>query len=129
MMLLKLTLLTLLIVVPDLHVSGENITCSGDGSTCPIIITCEHHTAVLNCGARRIRIISAFYGRIDSRTCAAGRPHKQICNTRCSAPQAAAKVRARCNGRCYCKVPASNYVFSDPCYGTYKYLKIAYYCA
>ncbi|KAF4070589.1 hypothetical protein AMELA_G00287110 [Ameiurus melas] len=83
MMLLKLTLLTLLIVVPDLHVSGETI------------VTCEHHTAVLNCGARRIRVIGALYGRTDLQTCAAGGPHKQIYNTRCSAPQAAAKVRAR----------------------------------
>ncbi|XP_034162483.2 L-rhamnose-binding lectin CSL3-like [Pangasianodon hypophthalmus] len=130
MMLLKLTLLTLLIAAPGMHVSGENLPCTADGenSMCPISVTCEGGTAVLNCGNRRIRIIRAFYGRIDSTTCAAGRPRKQICNRHCSARGALHQVAARCNGRCYCQVPATNYVFSDPCYGTYKYLRIAYYC-
>ncbi|MCJ8735250.1 hypothetical protein PDJAM_G00244840, partial [Pangasius djambal] len=61
---------------------------------CPIIVTCEGGTAVLNCGNRRIRIITAFYGRIDSTTCAAGRPRNQIRNTSCSARNARNKVSA-----------------------------------
>ncbi|MCI4381131.1 hypothetical protein PGIGA_G00248130 [Pangasianodon gigas] len=93
-----------------------------------IIVTCEGGTAVLNCGNRRIRIISVFYGRIDSATCAAGRPRKEIANTSCSSSKAQSEVSARCNRRNSCQVPATNYVFPDPCYGTYKYLKIAYDC-
>ncbi|XP_027867471.1 L-rhamnose-binding lectin CSL3-like, partial [Xiphophorus couchianus] len=33
-----------------------------------------------------------------------------------------------CNGKQWCKVKASNYVFGDPCYGTYKYLEVEYIC-
>ncbi|KAK3540722.1 hypothetical protein QTP70_034629 [Hemibagrus guttatus] len=101
MMLLKLTLFTLFVAFQDLHVSG---------------------------GHRHIKIIRAFYGRIDSITCAAGRPANQICNRHCFLANAHYIVSSRCNGRCYCHVPVKTSVLPDPCYGTYKYLQIAYYC-
>ncbi|XP_060786723.1 L-rhamnose-binding lectin CSL2-like [Neoarius graeffei] len=139
MILLKLTLLTLLIAAHDRHVSGElieapdwdvsgeeMITCDPQRSTCPIIVTCDGGTAVLNCGARRIRILRVFYGRLNRTTCAAGRPIQQICNTRCSSRKAYYTVLARCNKKNYCYVPTS--CLADPCYGTYKYLRIAYNC-
>ncbi|XP_047655684.1 L-rhamnose-binding lectin CSL2-like [Tachysurus fulvidraco] len=130
MMLLKLTLFTLLMAALDFHVSGEKeVTCTSRNRTCPTIVTCDGGTAVLNCGHRRIRIIRAFYGRLDSTTCAAGRPANQICNRHCYLPSAQYIVSSRCNGRCYCHVPVQSCVLPDPCYGTYKYLSISYYCA
>ncbi|XP_060788676.1 uncharacterized protein LOC132893497 [Neoarius graeffei] len=92
------------------------------------IVTCEHDTAVLTCGVRRLKIISANYGRTDSTTCSSGRPANQLTNTNCYTPSAFDKVAARCEGQNTCEVPATNSFFSDPCYGTYKYLKIVYSC-
>lgn len=34
----------------------------------------------------------------------------------------------RCNGKNSCTISASNSVFGDPCYGTYKYLEVSYVC-
>ncbi|KAI5621991.1 rhamnose binding lectin-like precursor, partial [Silurus asotus] len=91
-------------------------------------VTCEGNNALLACGARRIRIISANYGRTDSITCAAGRPHHQITRANCYTPWALGQMVARCGGRNICLVPATNGVFSDPCVGTYKYLRVSYNC-
>ncbi|XP_058246370.1 rhamnose-binding lectin-like [Hemibagrus wyckioides] len=91
-------------------------------------VTCEHNTAVLTCGAHRIKIISANYGRTDSTTCSSGRPTSQITYTNCYSPDAVNKVAARCEGQSRCEVPATNNFFSDPCVGTFKYLTIAYSC-
>ncbi|CAK6982877.1 rhamnose-binding lectin-like [Scomber scombrus] len=33
-----------------------------------------------------------------------------------------------CNGKSSCRVKASNSVFGDPCYGTYKYLDVTFTC-
>ncbi|XP_058241472.1 rhamnose-binding lectin-like [Hemibagrus wyckioides] len=93
------------------------------------IVTCEGNTAILTCGDRRINAVSANYGRTDSTTCSSGRPANQISNTNCYTPDALNKVAARCNGQSSCSVPATNDLFSDPCYGTYKYLTVVYYCS
>lgn len=34
----------------------------------------------------------------------------------------------RCNGKNSCTISASNSVFGDPCFGTYKYLEVSYVC-
>uniref|UniRef100_A0A3B5QYU7 SUEL-type lectin domain-containing protein n=1 Tax=Xiphophorus maculatus TaxID=8083 RepID=A0A3B5QYU7_XIPMA len=62
-----------------------------------------------------IYVTSATYGRTDKKTCSAGRPADQLENTECFTY--AEEV-----------VKASNYVFGDPCYGTYKYLEVEYIC-
>ncbi|XP_053360798.1 rhamnose-binding lectin-like [Clarias gariepinus] len=116
MVILKLTLLTLLIATLGLHAS-EAIT-----------VTCEGNSAVLNCGLYRITIISAFYGRTDTTTCTENQPWTSIRNTNCFTPNAQYIVKSRCDGLHNCHVPATNYLFSDPCYGTYKYMTIAYTC-
>ncbi|XP_047655679.1 rhamnose-binding lectin-like [Tachysurus fulvidraco] len=92
------------------------------------LVTCEGNTAVLTCGARRINIISANYGRTDTTTCSSGRPASQLTVTDCYTPDARNKVAARCEGQSSCNVPATNDVFSDPCVGTYKYLTVVYSC-
>ncbi|MCI4381132.1 hypothetical protein PGIGA_G00248140 [Pangasianodon gigas] len=92
------------------------------------IVSCEDTTAVLTCGARRIKIISANYGRTDSTTCSSRQPANSIKHTNCYLPRTLNIVAARCEGKSRCEVPATNAVFSDPCYGTYKYLKVVYSC-
>ena len=37
-------------------------------------------------------------------------------------------VKSQCDGKNRCYVRASNSVFGDPCYGTYKYLQVDYVC-
>uniref|UniRef100_A0AAY5EHW1 SUEL-type lectin domain-containing protein n=1 Tax=Electrophorus electricus TaxID=8005 RepID=A0AAY5EHW1_ELEEL len=69
-----------------------------------------------------LNILSANYGRTDSTTCSAGRPSSQITKTDCYGTNTLYEVTNRCDGKSSCVVPATNSVFSDPCYGTYKYL-------
>ncbi|KAK1786943.1 hypothetical protein P4O66_017305, partial [Electrophorus voltai] len=80
-----------------------------------------HRAGVLN-------ILSANYGRTDSTTCSAGRYSEQITKTDCYGTNTLSEVTNRCDGKSSCVVPATNSVFSDPCYGTYKYLSIKYSC-
>uniref|UniRef100_A0A3B5QM35 SUEL-type lectin domain-containing protein n=1 Tax=Xiphophorus maculatus TaxID=8083 RepID=A0A3B5QM35_XIPMA len=95
-----------------------------------IITTADNHgtnwttTAAHCCTA--IYVTSATYGRTDKKTCSARRPADQLKNTECFTY--AEEVGERCNGKQWCKVKASNYVFGDPCYGTYKYLEVEYIC-
>ncbi|XP_053480477.1 rhamnose-binding lectin isoform X2 [Ictalurus furcatus] len=95
----------------------------------PCVGTVKYLTVSYICtSAHRINIISANYGRTDSTTCSSGRPASQISNKNCYTPDALNKIAARCEGQSSCEVPATNVVFSDPCYGTYKYLTIVYSC-
>uniref|UniRef100_A0A8C6PXC6 Uncharacterized protein n=1 Tax=Nothobranchius furzeri TaxID=105023 RepID=A0A8C6PXC6_NOTFU len=91
------------------------------------LIVCEHSTVQLTCaGGRAIRVYSANYGRRDAATCSSGRPHYELQNVRCSRPTNL--VAQSCNGRSSCSITAINSVFGDPCFGTYKYLHVAYRC-
>uniref|UniRef100_A0A3B5Q2Y1 SUEL-type lectin domain-containing protein n=1 Tax=Xiphophorus maculatus TaxID=8083 RepID=A0A3B5Q2Y1_XIPMA len=93
------------------------------------LVACEGTVARLHCGkvtGQAIYVTSATYGRTDKKTCSAGRPADQLENTECFTY--AEEVGERCNGKQWCKVKASNYVFGDPCYGTYKYLEVEYIC-
>ncbi|XP_075328725.1 L-rhamnose-binding lectin CSL3-like, partial [Odontesthes bonariensis] len=75
---------------------------------------------------RVISVQSAVYGRRDKTTCATGRPASQIQNVCCSSQSTT--VAESCNGKSSCSINVSNYVFGDPCPGTYKYLELAYTC-
>ncbi|XP_076847692.1 L-rhamnose-binding lectin CSL3-like [Brachyhypopomus gauderio] len=113
---MKLSLLMLLIVAQGLLVYADTS------------VTCQRGDAVLICEAGVLKIHSANYGRTDSTTCSAGRPRNQITNTNCYSPNALAKVTTMCEGKSTCLVPATNSVFSDSCYGTFKYLSIGFSC-
>ncbi|KAF4070580.1 hypothetical protein AMELA_G00286980 [Ameiurus melas] len=130
MLFLKLILLSLLIAAPGLLVSGETrFTCYDDFQhRCREIVACEGRIAVLTCGFRRIRIISASYGRTDSTTCSSERPPSQLSDTNCYSSSTLYNVVDRCEPQQTCQVPATNSEFSDPCVGTYKYLKVVYIC-
>uniref|UniRef100_A0A8C2DC84 SUEL-type lectin domain-containing protein n=1 Tax=Cyprinus carpio TaxID=7962 RepID=A0A8C2DC84_CYPCA len=73
-------------------------------------------------------INTANYGRTDKTTCSEGRPSEQLQNTNCYSPNALAPVSKSCNGLESCEVCATHTVFTDPCFGTYKYLAISYFC-
>ncbi|XP_076120667.1 rhamnose-binding lectin-like [Alosa pseudoharengus] len=90
--------------------------------------TCEGGEGKLECGSNVIHIHDASYGRTDETTCSAGRPAHQLSNTNCYAPTTLPIIRERCEGRSTCTVQSSNHIFTDPCFGTYKYLHISYSC-
>ncbi|XP_041935264.1 uncharacterized protein LOC121697680 [Alosa sapidissima] len=90
--------------------------------------TCEGHLSSLECGSNVIHIHDASYGRTDETTCSSGRPAHQLSNTNCYAPTTLPITRERCEGRSTCTVHSSNHIFTDPCFGTYKYLHISYSC-
>jgi hypothetical protein len=47
----------------------------------------------------------------------------------CTTPNATAVVESMCLGQASCTVPATTEVFGDPCYGTFKYLKVVAACS
>ncbi|XP_046870113.1 L-rhamnose-binding lectin CSL3 [Hypomesus transpacificus] len=91
-------------------------------------VICEGQQATLNCGSSYIHVVSANYGRTDRVTCIAGRPPSQISNTNCLNPTTLVSVAGMCDGHASCFLSASNFLFSDPCVGTYKYLVVTYAC-
>ncbi|XP_076597247.1 rhamnose-binding lectin-like [Chaetodon auriga] len=91
------------------------------------VTACEHSLMNLQCDEGQvIFVIGADYGRRDQTTCSYRRPAAQIHNVYCSRPTS--KVAESCNGKRSCAIKASNSVFGDPCFGTYKYLEVSYRC-
>uniref|UniRef100_A0A8C1TEL9 SUEL-type lectin domain-containing protein n=1 Tax=Cyprinus carpio TaxID=7962 RepID=A0A8C1TEL9_CYPCA len=88
-------------------------------------VTCDRGYGYLKCEHGKIQINTANYGRTDKTTCSQGRPSQQLQNTNCFSPNALDFV---CEGKSSCSILASNSVFSDPCFGTFKYLNISYSC-
>ena len=84
---------------------------------------CEFRSRLIQChGSKRIRIISADYGRATGEhVCGGGWGGR---TTNCGAAGALSKVRRNCQGRSSCVLRASNTVFGDPCYGSKKYLEV-----
>ncbi|NP_001095862.2 uncharacterized protein LOC795554 precursor [Danio rerio] len=92
------------------------------------VTACEGSILRLSCPGSKIRILAANYGRTDRKTCIKNRPPHQIRKTNCRSSSSLSIVSSWCDGRQSCNVPATNSVFSDPCYGTYKYLRVKYCC-
>ncbi|KAI7791591.1 putative L-rhamnose-binding lectin CSL2 [Triplophysa rosa] len=93
-----------------------------------VVVTCESQTAFLSCDQGSIKVLSANYGRTDRQTCSAGRPYNQLSNVRCTQSTSLRVVAIRCDGKTSCSIVAGNAAFTDPCYGTYKYLTVSYKC-
>uniref|UniRef100_A0A8C4IG15 SUEL-type lectin domain-containing protein n=1 Tax=Dicentrarchus labrax TaxID=13489 RepID=A0A8C4IG15_DICLA len=93
-------------------------------------VTCEISSSILKCGKIVIFVYGADYGRRDSTTCSYGRHVYQVTNVHCRGPSKILHLLCihSCNGKNSCLVSASNSVFGDPCYGTYKYLEVTYRC-
>lgn len=85
--------------------------CEGQGRT----ITCASNLV--------ITVLSATYGRTDSKTCRSDK----VSNTKCRLDTTDV-VREICEGNQRCRLHSSSIVFGDPCPGTDKYLAINYQC-
>ncbi|NP_001316193.1 rhamnose-binding lectin-like precursor [Ictalurus punctatus] len=91
-------------------------------------VICEYGYSTLDCGDDSIQIINANYGRAESRTCSNGLPSVLTQNTNCYALNTFSTVSALCNGQRKCTVSADYTIFTDPCFGTLKYLTVSYKC-
>ncbi|XP_065053082.1 uncharacterized protein LOC135682221 isoform X2 [Rhopilema esculentum] len=88
-------------------------------------IVCEGQTASLNCPiGYKLKIRSARYGRTNRSSCR----NSAMRNIHCVARRSLQIAQSRCNARRFCRLPATNGVFGDPCFGTYKYLDITHQC-
>jgi len=113
---------------------GPSTACEDDGKGGPWAnevyafvqydLACEHQTLSISCSYGTIQIVSANYGRTDTQTCA----ESYVPVTDCSAYSSVEKVKEACQNQQQCSVVASNGVFGDPCVGTFKYLKVSFYC-
>ncbi|XP_007234690.3 rhamnose-binding lectin [Astyanax mexicanus] len=93
-----------------------------------VSMICEGSYSTLNCGNHVIQIVSADYGRTDRTICSEGLTNNLTENTNCHSPDTVTSVVERCNDRRRCTLEASNAIFTDPCFGTYKYLAVSYFC-
>nr|XP_055043507.1 uncharacterized protein LOC129430375 [Misgurnus anguillicaudatus] len=91
-------------------------------------VTCESNTTHLSCDHGTIKVLSANYGRTDSKTCSSGRPAGQISNAKCTQNTTLSVLTTQCDGKQNCSVAVGNMAFTDPCPGTYKYLNVSYEC-
>ena len=71
-----------------------------------------------------INVESANYGRTQKGIC----PSAINIDTDCYSSNALNIVKNHCHGQTSCDISASNDIFGDPCYGTYKYLDVKYDC-
>lgn len=88
---------------------------------------CEHGTMHLLCPRdKTLSITDASYGRNAGQEVCPSSSMLQVSGCRASASKQI--VSEACEGKLVCSVSASNGVFGDPCYGTYKYLEVTYSC-
>uniref|UniRef100_A0A8C7WUJ0 SUEL-type lectin domain-containing protein n=1 Tax=Oryzias sinensis TaxID=183150 RepID=A0A8C7WUJ0_9TELE len=99
-----------------------NFICLPKSSSCDFLLMLMPSSWPLPGRGRVIFVYGAYYGRRNRRTCSEGRPQSQVENVNCINPA------QRVPQRQFCSIEASNSVFGDPCYGTYKYLEVAYVC-
>lgn len=88
------------------------------------VVTCEDQQLDIGCG--RVEVINeiiAMYGRTDYHTCS---KQTHPATTSCRAKHATEIVRGQYQGKNECIVTASNSVFGNPCFGTFKYLTVTY---
>lgn len=89
---------------------------------------CEGSTLNIKCDNGRINVISANYGRLSKTECNPdGR--RPVTSANCKAGGSFGIVKLICNNQRRCTVQATNGIFTDPCYGTHKYLDVKYSCS
>ncbi|XP_073981342.1 L-rhamnose-binding lectin ELEL-1-like [Rhodnius prolixus] len=89
-------------------------------------IACEHHELLIGChNDSYLRIENVTYGRKSRAIC----PWDgSMFRVDCVAETGLNIMQSRCNNFRNCTVNASNTVFGDPCFNTYKYLEVEYSC-
>ncbi|XP_063072432.1 rhamnose-binding lectin-like [Engraulis encrasicolus] len=89
------------------------------------VVVCEHQTMTINCEQDGVlKILSANYGRTDNTTC----PMYLHNDTSCLLATSLSVMANKCDGQTQCSVEATNEVFSDPCFGTFKFLDVSFLC-
>jgi len=83
---------------------------------------CENNSQNIACPSGTIDIVSAVYGRSSQEVCANG----PLGN--CNGITVTSIVGSQCNGLTQCTAAANNGLYTDPCYGVYKYLTVSYTC-
>ena len=79
-------------------------------------IICEHQKGVISCqNGKRIDLLNANYGRLDSETCSSS----SVTRTNCRSSNSLNEwlVQNKCNGKTSCELHATNSEFGDPCSG------------
>ncbi len=90
---------------------------------------CENSDLTITCPMdNKIKITHANYGRLIPSTvfCPYSDYHED--RTDCISRNSQSIVESWCNGRQTCTVSASNDIFGDPCFNTYKYLQVEFDC-
>lgn len=92
--------------------------------------TCHGDTLSISCPPfspqQTIIIVGANYGRYSKTVCPG--PNQQNQNTNCN-KDVTDIVGNLCNAKPVCSFQSSDVLFTDPCFGTYKYLTVQYYCS
>ncbi|XP_063441026.1 L-rhamnose-binding lectin ELEL-1-like [Mytilus trossulus] len=89
------------------------------------VIVCEHRSAYITCPyPLTISVQAAVYGRSTDASVCPG----DIKTTHCGSASSSLIVKKQCDGKCICKLTASNSIYGDPCVQTYKYLEVEYEC-
>ena len=90
--------------------------------------SCENEAMDIACSdGGKINVVFANFGRLDDHTC----PHDfhdYESQTDCRAQSSLERVQAECQGKVACSVKPTTALFSDPCWGIFKYLLVKYQC-
>lgn len=98
---------------------------------------CEMFSLILNCGDKKISIVSVFFGRSEPFTChdhcaliygVSNCQNNYLINHNCQSLTADSEIRRRCHGLSSCSLVISNQILGDPCHGTYKYATVTFNC-
>ncbi|KAL5021052.1 hypothetical protein ScPMuIL_000207 [Solemya velum] len=117
----------------DLSMPGRHIECPRKRilTTQPTTeeashIVCEHNSQVLSCpNDETVNIIHADFGRTEGEHICGGPVRTTDCSTGGSA---LTTMQSTCWNQHACTITASNNVFGDPCWGTFKYINVSYSC-
>ncbi|CAD5116778.1 DgyrCDS5627 [Dimorphilus gyrociliatus] len=103
-------------------------------STSTLDLTCEHETLAIACPVSQVvKVLSAKYGRDKGDLKICHRPsvtkfQKRVKSSNCESGKSLNAVKNLCEGKDKCSILAKNNVFSDPCVGIFKYLRVRYQC-
>ncbi len=95
----------------------------------PSHAVCEHSRLTISCSeGQKIQVTHANYGRLipSSVYCPYYTSHDD--RTDCISSNSQSVVQRQCDGEQTCTISASNSVFGDPCFNTYKYLEVEFNC-
>ena len=87
------------------------------------MISCDGFNSTVSCGSEaHINIIDAFHGRNNEYICL----DPSINDINCKLGSFVSNIKILCNNQTSCD--ALSAITSDPCQGTYKFIRIAYEC-